>query len=61
MDNYAIVQAGMVINVVVWNGDTEEWQPPEGTTAIKVTDETGPAYIGFPFADGHFTPPPVNG
>ncbi|MHB9833813.1 hypothetical protein Q8F57_003140 [Paraburkholderia terrae] len=58
MANYAIVQDGMVINVVVWDGNTEEWQPPEGTTAVLVTDETGPAYIGFPYADGHFTPPP---
>lgn len=55
---YAIVKDGMVVNVVVWDGNTE-WQPPEGTTAIKVTEETGPAYIGFPYADGRFTSPPA--
>ncbi len=54
---YAIVQDGMVINVVVWDGKTE-WQPPAGTTAIEVTEQTGPAYIGFGYIDGHFATPP---
>jgi hypothetical protein len=63
MNIYAIVQDGMVINVVVWDGNLETWQPPDGTAAVQVTEETGPAYIGFPYADGHFTPPPppING
>lgn len=55
---YAIIENGIVINVVVWDGNTETWQPPEGTTAVEVTNDTGPAYIGFPYADGKFTAPP---
>ncbi|CAH2911462.1 MAG: hypothetical protein CPSOU_1994 [uncultured Paraburkholderia sp.] len=49
---------GIVVNVVLWDGNAEEWQPPEGATAVKVTDETGPAYIGFPYTGGKFEEPP---
>lgn len=55
---YGIVENGVVVNVVVWDGNIEAWQPPEGMTAVEVTDETGPAYIGFPYADGRFSAPP---
>lgn len=58
---YAIVKDGIVINVVVWDGNLATWQPPEGTTAVEVTADTGPAYIGFPYIDGHFSTPPVPG
>lgn len=55
---YAIIENGVVVNIVVWDGNTETWQPPEGATAVTITDGTGPAYIGFPFAGGKFEAPP---
>ena len=33
MDTYAILDkdGGWLINLVVWNGNLEDWQPPAGT------------------------------
>lgn len=53
---YAIVESGVVVNVVVWDGNSE-WQPPVGTTAVEVTAATGAAYVDLPYANGHFTAP----
>ena len=35
MQRYAIVDVAtnVVLNVVMWDGNTETWQPPEGTAA----------------------------
>jgi hypothetical protein len=35
MDTYAILdkQGGWLVNLVVWNGNLEDWQPPAGTEA----------------------------
>lgn len=41
--NYAIVQSGNVVDVVVWDGVTE-WAPPIGTTAVQIPDG---AYVGI--------------
>ena len=37
-NKYAIIdnEGGWLINTIVWNGDLETWQPPEGTSAILV-------------------------
>ena len=35
---YAVVRDGVVENVVVWNGDEAEWQPPEGTQAVLIPE-----------------------
>lgn len=53
---YAIIENGVVVNVVLWDGDSE-WQPPAGTTAVEVTETTGAAFVGLPYANGHFTAP----
>lgn len=36
MSTYAIIDAtgGWLINLVLWDGDLETWQPPEGTNAV---------------------------
>lgn len=47
---YALVKDGIVINVVMWDGNTDAGQPPEGSNAGEVTEATGPAYIGGKFA-----------
>ncbi|ELP6610555.1 tail fiber assembly protein [Escherichia coli] len=55
MDNcYAVVKDGIVINVVVWDGETE-WQPDEGY-AVKTDGSVGICWL----YDGEtFTQPPV--
>lgn len=51
MDNrYAVVVAGKVVNVVVWDG-VAPWQPAEG----EVVPLTGSAGIGWDYTDGVFT------
>lgn len=54
---YAVIDGeGNVINTVLWDGENE-WNPPDGTTVIKV-DDSG-AGIGWTYKDGVFTPPPI--
>jgi len=54
MDNsYAVVKDGIVINIVVWDGETE-WQPDEGY-AVKTDGSVG---IGWLYDGNDFTPPP---
>jgi len=40
MNGYAIIdeQGGWLVNTVVWNGDTEIWQPPPNTHAIPIEE-----------------------
>jgi hypothetical protein len=53
--NYAIINAaGIVTNTIVWDG--KNWQPPAGTTAIKIPNGTV-AGIGYTYANGVFTAP----
>lgn len=53
---YAIVENSVVINVILWDGESE-WRPPAGTTAVEVTEATGAAYVGLPYVNGRFTAP----
>ena len=43
--DYAIVDAdGLVVNVVLWNGEDTGWTPPEGCTLVAlpyVTEDDG--------------------
>lgn len=32
--NYLIIEANVVTNIVVWNGDTTQWTPPAGSIAL---------------------------
>ena len=34
MQNYLIIEGGVVTNVIVWDGDTQTWQPPQDTTML---------------------------
>jgi hypothetical protein len=40
MDTYAILDkdGGWLINLVVWNGNLEDWQPPVGTIAKRIEE-----------------------
>lgn len=46
MNKYAILdlQGGWLVNTVVWDGDTEKWNPPFGTIA-KIFDEVDIALL----------------
>lgn len=56
--NYAIVdQSGNVTNVVVWDGDIDNWTPPDGTNAVAVSGGLGVG-PGYTYANGVFTAPP---
>ncbi|WP_313384275.1 tail fiber assembly protein [Pantoea sp.] len=56
-ENYAVVSAdGLIINIVVWDGVTE-WEPPEGTQAVRCGDNL--CGIGGTYKDGIFTVPPA--
>ena len=61
MGRYALVENGIVINVVLWDGVeySEEtpngWSPPSGILAIETED----ADIGWTYVGGVFIPPPV--
>lgn len=39
-NTYAILdgQGGWLVNLVVWDGDTQKWQPPQGTVAVLATE-----------------------
>jgi len=41
--NYLIVENNVVVNAVVWNGDTSQWTPPLGSIAL--IQATTPALI----------------
>jgi hypothetical protein len=44
--NYLIIEQNIVTNVVVWNGDTTQWTPPQGSIAL--VQATTPALIWQP-------------
>ena len=47
--NYLIVEANIVDDVVVWNGDTTQWTPPAGSIAL--VQSTTPAMVWVPVID----------
>lgn len=44
--NYLIIENNIVTNVVLWNGDTSQWTPPQGSIAL--IQATTPAMIWEP-------------
>ena len=41
--NYLIVANNVVVNLTVWNGDTSQWTPPQGSIAL--VQATTPAIV----------------
>ena len=39
-EKYALLdeQGGWLVNTVLWDGDAAKWQPPAGTTAVRLAD-----------------------
>lgn len=54
MGSYAVVNGGVVINVVAWDGKAD-WSPDTG----EVVETNNPVAIGWSYSDGVFSPPPV--
>jgi hypothetical protein len=40
MNTYALLDSngGWLVNLVVWDGDTNKWQPPQGTNAVLASE-----------------------
>lgn len=55
--NYLIIEQNVVINNVVWNGDTTQWTPPQGSIAL--IKATTPALLWQPIWDLTKTPPVI--
>ena len=41
--NYLMIEENVVTNIVLWDGNTQTWQPPQD--AIMLVDETTPTKI----------------
>ncbi len=54
----ALIKDGVVFNIVVANS-APEMATLFNCLAIEVTDATGQAYVGYPFANGVFGQEPV--
>lgn len=52
---YALIENGVVVNVIVWNGEAE-WAPPEGQQAVSIASGSGAA-IGWTWDGSAFNPP----
>lgn len=56
MNTYAIIEADVVVNIVVWDGDTTSWAPAVDQIAAQVLEGVFAA-IGYTYANGGFTAP----
>ena len=43
VQNYLIIENNVVDNIVIWNGDTTQWTPPQGS--IVLIQATTPAMV----------------
>lgn len=50
---YALVRDGVVVNVIVWDGESE-WTTPEGCVAVECDNTVGPR---FTYDGKTFSPP----
>lgn len=55
---YAVIENGIVINTVVWDGDSD-WAPPNGANLVEVDTEVTLVGVGFSYAGGEFKVPEV--
>lgn len=53
-ERWAMIRAGVVENVCLWDGDLNTWQPPEGIEMQPATDECG---IGWTWDGQAFAAP----
>lgn len=58
MNTYAIIENGIVVNLVVWDG-VSKWSPPAGSTAILIPADTSVS-IGYTYNGTTFSAPQTN-
>jgi hypothetical protein len=56
-ENYALVSNGVVVNTIVWDGNTQSWQPPSGQSAIVIPATPFGISIGWSYNGSTFRPP----
>lgn len=59
MATYAIVEAGVIVNVIVWDG-AASFAPPNGATVVDIPDGTYTG-VGCTYVNGAFSAPPNTG
>ena len=55
MSKFAIIQDGLVVNMVEWEEDSE-WEAPEGCTVFEAPETVG---IGWSVVDNEWVAPPA--
>jgi hypothetical protein len=53
---WAIVQGGIVDNIILWDGDTSRWAPPAGAEAIQLAEGQA-CSIGWEWDGTQFSEP----
>lgn len=53
-ERWAMIKDAVVINVCLWDGDTNTWRPPEDIEMQPAPDDVG---IGWGWDGSAFTPP----
>lgn len=54
IERWAMIQNGVVINVCLWDGNPNTWQPPNGIEMQIASDQCG---IGWLWDGIQFNPP----
>ena len=54
--SYAVIENGMVVNVIVWDGE-DEFTVPDNLQLINISDISEQPGIGWAYSDGVFTAP----
>lgn len=57
MGSYAVVIDGLVANTIVWDGNLEEWTPPNGAVMVEIPDGESVS-IGYTYDGTKFISPP---
>lgn len=56
--SYAVIENGMVVNVIVWDGEAE-FTVPDNNQLINISDISEQPGIGWVYSAGVFTAPPA--
>ncbi|KPO21440.1 tail fiber assembly protein, partial [Escherichia coli] len=54
--SYAVIENGMLVNVIVWDGE-DEFTVPDNQQLINISDISEHPGIGWAYSDGGFTAP----
>jgi hypothetical protein len=55
ISKYAVIENGIVVNVVVWDGESD-WSAPTGCSLNQLPTDS-PVGVGYAFDGTNFTPP----